>query len=542
MNKKGFTIIELLGVIVVIAILMSIALFGASQILITAKKNIYVNNAKEFMKAARYEIMKDRERFPIDDPNTTYYIHIKNFQSVMDKDLGSPFADWKEAYVVVAMDDNKNFIYGWASQDKANYTVKTITELELDREDVVRDGSPLNTKSPLGARTYITTIDRNGVKQPRTTQATEMTRPEADECFSYELTDSGKKAKITYYKEECGPDVVIPGVIDGYQVVEIYTYSFFKKGLRSVVIPDGVTTIGSCAFQSNSLTRIVLPQSLVTIGNEAFDNNKIPTVEFPEGYLTSIGARAFRSNQLHTYEIPESVETVGACAFCKNPLDEPAFTYLKGDKSAITGYMGDLSEFKNKTFVIPAEKDGVPLKTIKSGAFRSLAMTGWKVIIPNTVETVESDAFWYDHVAEFSIFTDAGRSASHLKTIGSQAFYANDMTTLYIPNSVQSIGNMAFQRNKVTTGDKFIYKRDPNIGGNHIDYSTLIGYSVINDTDVVIPSTANGVALTTLSGSSFRYANLYGSLKIPDSVTTIGQLAFALNYLTDVDNGTGDNE
>ena len=548
MNQKGFTLIELLGVIVIIGVLLGTAVYVGSVLLLNARKSIYVTNAREFLKSARYEMSKNTKRFypVINDPNTTYYIPLEYFE--MDRNTGSPWGPWKHAYVVMALDEDNNYEYAWASKDVANYTVKTVKEEELDVDDVIYDDTDLNYAAPLGTRDHIVVLDKDLNVKIETTQSLELTKLEADECFSYELIDDGKSAKITYYdssKPECGPDVIIPGRIGGYAVKEIYYYSFYKKGLNSVVIPEGVTTIGQCAFQGNNLTKVVLPSSLVSIGTEAFDANKIPEINFPTtGNLQTIGARAFRTNQLKTYTIPESVTSVGACAFCKNPLINQGFIYAKGDYSTITGFAGDISDyFDDAVFEIPEEHPdhpGVKLKKIKAAAFRNLTMTGWTVIIPNTVEVIETEAFYGTNASEFSIFTDPTRTQSHLKTIGTYAFYTNKMTTLYIPNSVTSIGALAFTRNAVTTGDKFIYKRVSS--GNHIDYSTIIGYSVKDAKNVVIPETANGVALKKIDTNAFRYANLKGTITISQSVTSIGQLAFALNYLTDVNNGPGDTE
>lgn len=545
MNRKGFTLIELLGVIVIIGILLSLTIFGATNILINARKSVYVSNAREFLKTARIEIMKDPDRFPIDEIDTTYYIHYKRFQMVMDKEYGSPFGDWKEAYVVAVIDENKNLILGWASQDVANYTVRTVPEVDLDRDDVVQDSRPLNKYAPLGTRDYVSVIDRNGQMQSKQPQSLELSYEEADECFSYEPL-SGNRIKITYYKiaenPKCGVNVVIPGVIGNKQVTEIYYYSFYQKGIESVVIPHGVTTIGDCVFQKNHLKRVVLPETLTSIGTEAFDNNEIPEIIFPSKLMT-LGARSFRSNQIHSYDLPDSVETVGTCAFCNNPLDSPDFMYKKGDDSVIIGFNGDLSYFvetyNKKLFYIPDKHNGTPLKTIEDGAFKSLNMDDWTVHIPDTVTTIGYQAFWYDHIKEVDIFSEEDRSKSQLQSIGSYSFYYESLTKLNIPDSVTYIGPMAFNRNLVTNGDVFIYERT----ASGINYSKIIGYAGSGVENLTIPATApDGTALKELGDRAFQFTFLRGTVTIPQSVTSIGKWSFALNLLDDVNNGPGDTE
>ena len=55
-------------------------------------------------------------------------------------------------------------------------------------------------------------------------------------------------------------------------VTTIERYAFHGSGLTSVVIPEGVTSIGWWASaNSNSLTSITLPDSLVTLSNGVFN-------------------------------------------------------------------------------------------------------------------------------------------------------------------------------------------------------------------------------------------------------------------------------
>jgi hypothetical protein len=199
------------------------------------------------------------------------------------------------------------------------------------------------------------------------------------------------------------------------------------------------------------------------------------------------------------------------------------------DYSIIRGYIGDFSEFTNKTFVIPAEVNGVALKTIAGSSFYAMSLTGWTVVIPDTVTVIKSSAFNASGIASVNL-------PDGLKTIEGSAFYNNRLTELEIPDSVTSIGALAFNVNWVDNPDQmWIYKRT----SSGIDYSTLIGYAGRNRANLVIPEVQNDVPLTTINESALRYLSLTGGLTIPQSVKNIGQLAFALNKLSWVDNGDG---
>ena len=96
----------------------------------------------------------------------------------------------------------------------------------------------------------------------------------------------------------------------------------YAKGIETIVIEDGVTSIGSSAFEACSdLTTVTIPASVTTIGKYAFyDCSDLTTVTIPAG-VTSIGVDAFfNCSGLTTVTIPASVKRIGVGAFnyCSN--------------------------------------------------------------------------------------------------------------------------------------------------------------------------------------------------------------------------------
>ena len=122
-----------------------------------------------------------------------------------------------------------------------------------------------------------------------------------------------------------------------------------NKGIQSVVIPEGVTEIGNCAFDGCSsltsvtipegvteicggafgrcisLTSVTIPKGVTEIGNCAFAGcDSLTSVTIPEG-VTKIGHWAFEDcSSLTSVTIPDSVTEIGARAFngtpCKKKL------------------------------------------------------------------------------------------------------------------------------------------------------------------------------------------------------------------------------
>ena len=100
---------------------------------------------------------------------------------------------------------------------------------------------------------------------------------------------------------------------------------YYCSSLRSLVLPDSVTSIGDSAFCGcRSLTDIVIPDSATSIGESAFDGcESLKSIVIPDG-VTRIGKCAFCDcSSLRSVVIPDSVTSIGEStfAFCNFPND-----------------------------------------------------------------------------------------------------------------------------------------------------------------------------------------------------------------------------
>ncbi len=67
-------------------------------------------------------------------------------------------------------------------------------------------------------------------------------------------------------------NLTIPATIDGKRVVGIAEKAFYNSPLESIVLPDGIKSIGWFAFAgSYRLQRVVMPSSISSIAYGAFD-------------------------------------------------------------------------------------------------------------------------------------------------------------------------------------------------------------------------------------------------------------------------------
>ena len=114
-----------------------------------------------------------------------------------------------------------------------------------------------------------------------------------------------------------GP-LTIPSVHNGLPVDEIKGEAFKgETALTDVVIPNGVTLIGSAAFmECFALNDITIPNSVTSIGGSAFyECTSLTEITLPNN-LTTIGGEAFIGcSSLTSVVIPNSVTTLSGGAF-----------------------------------------------------------------------------------------------------------------------------------------------------------------------------------------------------------------------------------
>ena len=530
-NEKGFTLIELLAVVTIMGVLSLVAVPMITSIIQNVRKDVYVQDALNFVKLARQFTINSN--YPFEDPDTTYYIHIKNLTD--DDYAQSPFADWKEAYVGVVSDIEGNKDFYWVSIDEAGYKIDLKKSDKLDRKDVYYEENSLdiNNRLPIQGKRNIVIIGEGGLAEEKQPWY-QLSRDEAKKCYSFKDLNADE-IMISYYNSACGTDVVIPSRVGNKKITAIHSYTFRGMGLTSVYIPDTIKTIGTGAFSFNNIEEVRIQSGVNTIGSNAFTNNHMKHLIIEDGVKT-MGSSCFQYNDLTEAIVPSTVTSLGTCAYCDNPIPNPSFLYVtnkgKIDYSRIRGYIGNLNEFPSNKFVIPAENHGVKLKRIEGGAFYDMTLRNREVQIPPTVEYIGDNAFSFGNMEKVNL-------PSGLKYIGSHAFYSNNLREIKIPNSVTYIGTTAFNNNNVTSEDeKWIYKRDSS-KPNNIDYSTLIGYAGGNKQNLVIPPKKNGIPLKQIGNSCFSYLSLYGNIKIPSTVTYIGANSFACNSIQNVDNGDG---
>ena len=174
--------------------------------------------------------------------------------------------------------------------------------------------------------------------------------------------------------------------------------------LESIVIPDGVTTIGARAFHSCvALSYVELGAELKVVEEDAcLGCWDLATIELPYG-LEIIGDGAFQVSGLESIDIPNSVVEIGNGAFGTLLL---------------------------QSVVIPSS-----VQKIGRGAFQKCSE-----LISADIGCSEIEPYAFYECTKLSEVKLRGG----VKSIGEYAFNATSIQTITLPESVEAIGNQAF--------------------------------------------------------------------------------------------------
>ena len=245
--------------------------------------------------------------------------------------------------------------------------------------------------------------------------------------------------------------------------------------VKSVVIKDGVTSIGDCAFGGCiSLTSVSIPDGVISIGFAAFESCSLLTGVTIPNSVTGIGDYAFGyCSSLISVTIPGSVTSIGEAAFAGGSTSVNVSRENK-NYCSVDGGLYD----KQKTTIFHPGK-------IQNGAFR----------VPDGVNRIGDSAF-FDCTSLTSVIIPKS-----VTSIGSLAFLGCiRLTNVTIPDGVTSIGDAAFAGSSTSV----------NVSRENKNYCSVDG------------GLYNKQKTTILHPGKIQN----GTFRVPDGVTNIGDYAF----------------
>ena len=350
------------------------------------------------------------------------------------------------------------------------------------------------------------------------------------------------------YSNVCGT----VALAEGTKVILPFTFDHALL-LRSVMIPDSVTTISFCAFQGCGITSITIPASVTTIEDSAFGCFELRSItnysalNIVPGESTCGGIAEYavlvtdrNGNTITLEDGVTRLETEDGFLF---EIRDGAYELV-----AYTGTENTVrlpEQINGQTYTIYRMKGVdrviVPgaLKTLSAGAFNDTDITS--VVLEEGITHIGDGAF------ADCLYLESVELPQSLESIGNNAFNnCRELTQLQLGSNVSQIGNNAFLRcEKLRLSFSPDNTNFAELDGVVYDVAkTQVVYVGDDVTSVVLPKTVvsfsfdqrenlrsvvfeEGSSLHTIPSDAFRGCTALESLVLPDSVTYIDSSAFS---------------
>ena len=147
-NNKGFTLIEILAVIVILGIIMLIAIPNVSKNIADSRKAAYVTSIQKYIESARQEVQT--YSIKANNQNAAYYIPTICLGT--ENGDTSPYGDMMESYVVVTYDTNGHYEYYYTGRDDTNHGMELTKSDDVNESNIRDDVFDIDVTKKVGGR------------------------------------------------------------------------------------------------------------------------------------------------------------------------------------------------------------------------------------------------------------------------------------------------------------------------------------------------------------------------------------------------------
>ena len=112
MNKKGFTLLELIAVIIIIGVLLMIAIPSVSGIIFSSRDNVYSNNIAAYINEID-TLYKEKKFGPLLDEDQIMMVPIKDISFEKNNTNDSPYGgyDFERSYIIIERSEHGYKLY-----------------------------------------------------------------------------------------------------------------------------------------------------------------------------------------------------------------------------------------------------------------------------------------------------------------------------------------------------------------------------------------------------------------------------------------------
>jgi len=136
MGNKGFTLIEIVAVVVILGVIMTIAVPAVSEQILSSRKSSYLSSVSAYAETIMGEYdMKSFGSYLYDDE--IMLVPIKNISLDKGANMKSPFGNFLNnySYIVVAPENNSYTFYA-NFLDDAGYGINMVPVNSLEKNDI----------------------------------------------------------------------------------------------------------------------------------------------------------------------------------------------------------------------------------------------------------------------------------------------------------------------------------------------------------------------------------------------------------------------
>ena len=490
----------------------------------------------------------------------------------------------------VISDDNRQDSFINVADDKLNYT-KTYGDAAFQLEGIskigngtlvytVTSGNDVVEVSPTGmvtiknAGTAVITVsmaatDTYKEAESRTISITvneQGTQSQSD--YRYKLESNGEITITGYTGKES--NIIVPSEIDGKKVTKIGESAFNGEenddstgaSLRSVVLPEGVYSIGDAAFSNCILLEsITIPKGLTSIGNNAFENCvRLESINLPNS-ITSIGTEAFvYCIKLKNITIPKGVVCIQDNTFMecfklqsikipKSVKEIQSDVFDFSDESTIDTfdiyYEGTEKEWKqikiDENWFYCDDEEAVDIRMHYNYDFSNEDLLDAYIMITSDkqsyIKNLGDTAFQLEGITKTGngtlVYTvTSGKDIVEVSSSGMVSIKNEGTAVITVSMAATDTYKEAESRTVSVTVNKkavqieadYTYKIESN------GEVTITGYTG-RETDIIIPSEIAGKKVTGIAEYAFNDEGVDGApvrtVILPDGIKTIGNAAFA---------------
>lgn len=381
-----------------------------------------------------------------------------------------------------------------------------------------------------------------------------LPRLHPSENLAYKVNADGRTCTVT----GCGTcedkELLIPAEINGHPVTAIgsdvgkgWSVSGFREDITSVTLPNSVAVIGEGVFKGcKNLVSVNIPSFVVSIGKAAFWGcSGLTELEIPDTVQKIEKDTFWGCSGLKNITIPDSVESIGEWAFagCKSLT---SITLPSSIESMEPYLFQDCERLTDIT--IPGTVASIGKEAFR-GCIRLTAIT-----LPDSVKSIGKMAF-----LGCTRLKDVTLSNS-ITAIEDRAFEGcAKIESIVLPETLRSLGGYVFcgcvnlhsiryngskdQWKRMNVDHEWkngsaIQKIDLNLPiSQGLQYAinsdgktcTVKGQGMCKDKELVIPKTIGSYLVTAIESDQSEMTGFdkdIVSIRIPDSVTSIGDYAF----------------